>query len=138
MPTETLHSREVADAAGVNVETLRYYERRGILRAPRRNRAGYRQYAPEAVGVVRFIKRAQGLGFALDEIEELLALRRPRRGRCAEVGRAASSKIAEIDRKLAALTAMRAALVDLAAACTRDEAQLACRLIDELDDGVRA
>jgi MerR family mercuric resistance operon transcriptional regulator len=134
MSTETLRSRQVADAAGVNIETLRYYERRGILRPPRRNRAGYRQYDQEAVDVVRFIKRAQSLGFTLEEVEELLALRRPRAGRCATVQKAAIAKIDQIDIKLRALNSMRTALAELVAACTDDAATLACPLLEALTD----
>jgi Hg(II)-responsive transcriptional regulator len=132
MSTTGLRIRQVADAAGVHVETLRYYERRGILQAPQRTRAGYRQYAPETVELVRFVKRAQGLGFTLDEIEELLALRRPRPGRCSSVQRAASAKIEDIDGKLRGLLAMRAALEQLTAACARNADQLDCPLIEAL------
>lgn len=134
MSIRTYRSQQVADAAGVNVETLRYYERRGILRPPRRNRAGYRQYGQETVDIVRFIKRAQGLGFTLEEVDELLALRRPRAGRCVTVRTAATSKIEQIDAKLRALTAMREALTQLAAACTDDEAALACPLLEALGE----
>jgi len=66
---------EVAARAGVNVQTLRYYERRGLLKPPARRPSGYREYSPDAVRVVRFIKRAQQLGFTLDETGELLRLR---------------------------------------------------------------
>jgi Hg(II)-responsive transcriptional regulator len=132
MTSAVLHTRQVADAAGVNVETLRYYERRGLLRAPRRGRGGYREYTPDAIEIVRFVKRAQGLGFTLEEIQELLALRRPRAGRCATVHRAANAKIDEIDAKLRALTAMRAALEQLARACSDNAEQLHCPLIEML------
>lgn len=138
MSTQTYRSQQVADAAGVNVETLRYYERRGILRPPRRDRSGYRQYGQDAVDVVRFIKRAQGLGFTLEEVEELLALRRPRAGRCAAVHKAATTKIEQIDAKLRTLNAMRAALVQLTAACTDDAAVLACPLLEALDQEPRS
>src|SRR5256884_4225392 len=67
---------QVADAADVNIQTIRYYERRGLFPTPRRTPAGYRQYADEAVARLRFIKHAQELGFSLQEIQELLALRR--------------------------------------------------------------
>ena len=71
---------DVASKAGVNIETLRYYERRGILRSPKRSSAGYREYPTDTVRLIRFIKRAQELGFTLDEIEDLVALRQtPRR-----------------------------------------------------------
>ncbi len=91
---------EVAAQAGVNVQTLRYYERRGLLEEPERRPSGYRTYAPEAVHLVRFIKKAQGLGFTLREVQELLRLResRPRNG--AQVRRLAETKIQDIDMKI--------------------------------------
>src|SRR5438552_4846854 len=64
---------QVADAADVNIQTIRYYERRGLFPTPRRTPAGYRQYADEAVARLRFIKHAQELGFSLQEVQELLA-----------------------------------------------------------------
>ena len=67
---------EAAEQAGVNVQTLRYYERRGLLPKPPRQTSGYREFPDDAVRVVRFIKRAQELGFSLNEVEELLRLRR--------------------------------------------------------------
>src|SRR5688572_606082 len=75
---------EVAQHAGVNVQTLRYYERRGLLPSPTRRPSGYREYAPETVALVRFIKRAQHLGFTLQDVGELLELREnPSRNRVA-------------------------------------------------------
>ena len=68
-----------AEQAGVNVQTLRYYERRGLLPRPPRRTSGYREFPDEAVRVVRFVKRAQDLGFTLDEVEELLHLRNDKR-----------------------------------------------------------
>src|SRR4051812_45698890 len=91
---------EAAEQAGVNVQTLRYYERRGLLpRAPRRV-SGYREYAPEAVRIVRFIKRAQELGFSLDEVEELLRLRRSSRRDRTRIRKVAEQRIEQIDRKI--------------------------------------
>ncbi len=132
MSSAPLHSGDVAAAAGVNVETLRYYERRGLLRAPRRGRSGYREFAPEAIEIVRFVKRAQSLGFTLDEIQELLALRRPRAGQCGVVHAAAVAKLAEIETKLRALDAMRGAIEKLVAACRADTEPLRCPLIEML------
>ena len=71
----TLTIGQVAAAAGVNIQTIRYYERRGLLATPRRTASGYRQYTGDAVNRIRFIKHAQELGFSLKEIQELLALR---------------------------------------------------------------
>jgi Hg(II)-responsive transcriptional regulator len=128
---------EVAAAAGVHVETLRYYERRGLLAEPKRTRAGYREYPGEAVARLRFIKRAQELGFTLAEIEELLALREARAGSCAEVRAAAGAKIEGIDRKLRALAAMRAALGELVETCDREGSARRCPLLESLDDADR-
>jgi MerR family transcriptional regulator, mercuric resistance operon regulatory protein len=69
-----MRTGEVALQAQVNAQTLRYYERRGLLPEPQRTRSGYRAYTPDAVRVVRFVKRAQQLGFTLDDIEDLLHL----------------------------------------------------------------
>ena len=121
-----------AEQAGVNVQTLRYYERRGLLpRAPRR-RSGYREFPDEAVRVVRFVKRAQDLGFSLDEIEGLLRLRSDRRRDRTRVRAIAEQRIDQIDRKLAELQAMKQALSHLVHCC-RDGTTLACPIIEALE-----
>src|SRR5436305_7887145 len=94
---------ETAREAGVNTQTLRYYERRGLLPKPARRGSGYRDYSGEAVRLVRFIKRAQELGFSLDEVEELVGLRGVRRGERHRVRAIAERKIDDIDRKIAQL-----------------------------------
>jgi DNA-binding transcriptional MerR regulator len=104
-----LRTGEVAARAGVNVQTLRYYERRGLLRKPARSTGGHRLYPPDSVELIGVIKAAQRLGFTLDEVADLLAAgRRPHpstglRARAVE-------KIAEIDARITDLTVMRAAL----------------------------
>lgn len=128
---------EVAARAGVNVQTLRFYERRGLLKPPARRPSGYREYSPEAVRVVRFIKRAQELGFTLAEIEELLRLRADRRASCPEVRAAGSAKIADIDQKIRGLRAMRRALQVLVDSCRRDGSTRECPILEALDDGPR-
>jgi MerR family mercuric resistance operon transcriptional regulator len=111
-----LRSGEVAAAAGVNTETLRYYERRGLLAAPERTLGGHRLYPPEAVTLLRIIKAAQRLGFTLDEVADLLDTRaRGHGGRHGTGLRAeAAAKLAEVERKIAGLRAvadtLRAAL----------------------------
>ena len=134
MADGTLTSGQVAKAAGVNVETLRFYERRGILAEPRRRRSGYREYPPETVQIVRFIKRAQGLGFTLDEIQELLALRGDDRRTCGEVRAAATAKIDEIDHKMRRLGAMKRALAVLVDSCIDDASTRECPILEALDD----
>ena len=104
-----LRTGELAERAGVNVQTLRYYERRGLLAAPARRPSGQREYSEDAVGLLRTIKAAQRLGFTLAEIEELLDLSEHRRG-TGELHRRAQAKVAEIDARIEQLTRMRRAL----------------------------
>jgi Hg(II)-responsive transcriptional regulator len=122
---------EAAAAARVNVQTLRYYERRGLLDEPTRQASGYRAYTDETVRVVRFIKRAQELGFTLTDIEALLRLT-VQHARCEEVQSVARAKLTALDEKIALLTAMRAALVDLLAQCRRRKRTVSCPLLDAL------
>ena len=107
----TLTIGEVAAKAGVNVQTLRYYERRGLLKEPYRHPSGHRQYPSDAVDFIRSIKQAQLLGFTLDEIEGLVALveRRPAKGATA-LATSAGEKISEVDAKIEALRTMRRGL----------------------------
>ena len=132
---ETLRIGQLAAGAGVNVETLRFYERRGLLESPRRRPAsGYREYPEEAVGVVRFIKRTQELGFTLREIQELLGLRENRGASCAEVRSAAAGKLEDIERKLKSLRAMRRALAMLVESCSSEGSPRHCPILEALDD----
>ncbi|MEV0180031.1 MerR family transcriptional regulator [Streptomyces sp. NPDC050625] len=110
--SEGLRSGQVAEAAGVNVQTLRYYERRGLLAEPLRSPGGHRLYGDDAVTALRVIKAAQRLGFTLDEVAELLETGRHRHGRpVAGLQERARAKLAEVDAKIADLTTIRAALV---------------------------
>jgi Cu(I)-responsive transcriptional regulator len=127
---------ETAREAGVNTQTLRYYERRGLLPRPPRRGAGYRDYPADAVRIVRFIKNAQALGFSLDEIEELVRLRGVRRGERQKVRAIAERKIADIDRKIAQLQSMRDALDQLAASC-RHGGAAECPIIEALTEVAR-
>ncbi len=124
---------KAAEQAGVNVQTLRYYERRGLLPRPPRRSSGYREFPEDSVRIVRFIKRAQELGFSLDEVEELLRLRRqPARNR-ARIRAVAEGKIAQIQQKIAELRRMEQALRSLVHAC-HEGATLECPIIEALDD----
>ncbi len=117
MTTQTLRSGQVAEAAGVNPQTLRYYERRGLLPEPERSNGGHRMYPPHAVTVLRVIKAAQRLGFTLGEIAELLEAGTHGHGRGdAGLQRRARRKIAEIDAKIADLNVIRTSLTDAVAA----------------------
>jgi MerR family mercuric resistance operon transcriptional regulator len=123
----------VAKQANVHVETLRYYERRGLVARPLRSVANYRLYPAETVRRVRFIKHAQALGFSLKEIRELLALRAAPRARCADVRSRAEAKIAAIETKIRALHAMRKALAKLVLECVGHGPITDCPILETLD-----
>ena len=128
----TLRIGELARRAGVKIDTIRFYERQGILPEPPRRESGYREYPPETVGVIRFIKRAQELGFTLREAAELLELREVPRATCGDVLNRALTKIAQIDEKIRDLQAMRAALSQLMAACSGRGSVACCPIIESL------
>src|SRR5262245_1350268 len=123
---------QTAREAGVNVQTLRYYERRGLLPKAARRGSGYREYTADAVRLVRFIKRAQELGFSLDEVEALVRLRGVRRGERQRVRAIAERKIADIERKIAQLQSMRSALQHLVHSCQGGGAA-ECPIIEALN-----
>lgn len=108
---------QLAARAGVGVETVRFYERRGLLAAPPRRPSGYRMYGDEVVRRLRFIRRAQELGFSLAEIEELLALRGDSPDACQAARERAAAKLADLDERMADLERMREALAALAHSC---------------------
>ncbi|MGH7765391.1 MAG: MerR family transcriptional regulator [Candidatus Dormibacteraceae bacterium] len=127
-----MRTGQVAKKAGVNIQTLRYYERRGLLAPPERLVSGYRLYAPETVDSVRFIKRAQELGFALSEIETLLELSTGGPDDCDRAHTLALAKISELDRKIASLRAMRDSIQRLAATCQLPREERDCPLVRAL------
>lgn len=126
---------QVAKAADVNIETLRYYEREGLLPEPPRTAAGYRQYTTDAVRRVRFMKRAQALGFTLAEISRLLELRAEGGTACEEVVVDATGAIGRIDDKIAELQRMRAALGTLVDACHERRRLAGCPILEALEEG---
>ena len=128
----TLTSGQLAHAAGVGVETLRYYERRSLLPEPPRNRAGYRQYPPSAVTRVAFIRRAQELGFTLREINELLDLRLDSVTTCSEVEARVAEKVGQIETKMDDLGEIRDALERLAERCRTSPPTSHCPFLEEL------
>ena len=125
---------EVARCAGVGVETVRYYERRGLLKEPARNEAGYRQYTEDAVSRVRFIRRARELGFTLKEIAELLALRHDPSASKADIKQRAEAKIIVIKAKIRDLQRTKAVLVKLAAACSGYGPLDNCPILEALEE----
>ena len=122
-----------ATRAGVKPETLRYYERRGLLGAARRP-SGFREYDSEALRRVRFIKRAQDLGFTLEEIRDLLGLWAESSKSCNAVQRRASATLTRIEAKIADLRRMSGALSKYVDACRNRSALERCPLLDELGE----
>lgn len=121
---------KLADAAGVNIETIRYYQRRGLLDEPPKPLGGHRRYAPEQAKRVRFIKRAQALGFTLDEVGALLTL--DVACACGETRALAVRKLGLIEQKMADLAAMRQALGGLVQQCDAGDGGASCPIIDVL------
>lgn len=129
---KTLTIGRAAKAADVNVETLRYYERRGLLPEPPRTESGYRLYDTESVTRLRFIKEAQSLGFTLEEIQELLVLRVDSENSCADVRARAEQKVTDIEDKIRSLQQMRNALQKLVAACASGGPTGECPFLESL------
>ena len=120
--------------AGVNIQTLRYYERRGLLPKTSRLASGYREYDPATVALVRFIRNAQELGFTLNEIGELIALRDDRSRSNEDVRELATRKIEEMDRRIRQLTQMKTELAELVERCGSTPCRDDCVIIDAFDD----
>ena len=125
---------QVASAADVNVQTIRYYERRGLVPTPRRTAAGYRQYTDDAVARLRFIKHAQELGFSLQEIQELLGLRVRHGDACDTVERKTRKKIEVVQQRIRHLQRMKRTLERLAAACEVRRPTADCPILEVLED----
>ena len=124
---------QLAEQASVNVETVRYYERRGLLPVPARTGSGYRQYESDSVRRIAFIKRAQNLGFSLKEISGLLDLRPRSAAACEEVEMRAHDKIDLIDHKIKELKRIKSALQRLAASCATRAPTGDCPILDALE-----
>ena len=125
----------VAAEAGVNVETIRFYERKGLIVQPRKPAfGGYRSYPEQTVFRLKFIRAAQRIGFSLNEIMELLSLRADPVSQCRDVQDRARVKLAEVDRKMVQLESIRNALRTLIAACPGDAALRECSIIQALDE----
>jgi len=124
---------QVARQAGVGVETIRFYEREGIIDEPPRRDSGYRQYSQDVVKRILFIKRAKELGFSLKETQELLTLRVDPESTCADVKRQTDAKIVDVERKIEDLLRMKQALVKVAGLCSGNGPLSACPILDALD-----
>lgn len=117
----------LARAAGVHLETVRYYQRRGLLAEPKRPPAGIRRYGEEAVARLRFIKRAQDVGFTLDEVAELLRLERG----CRNAHELATAKLAAVERRIADLSRVGKTLRELIRRCEAGKSR-GCPIIEAL------
>jgi Hg(II)-responsive transcriptional regulator len=124
----------LAAQAGVNVQTLRYYERRGLLEAPHRTLSGFREYADETVRRVRFVRRAQGIGFTLEEIRGLLNLWPDSSQSCRAVEKRARATLERIDGRIEDLQRMRKALSRYVSACRDRSALRQCPLLAGLGE----
>ncbi|HVA67093.1 MAG TPA: MerR family transcriptional regulator [Elusimicrobiota bacterium] len=124
----------VARCSGANIQTVRYYERRGLLSPAGRTESGYRLYGPEAARIIRFIRNAQELGFALREIAELLRLRVDRKGQCAKIRKQASAKLETVREKIASLRGMEKALGRLIRTCSAQGTTESCPILNSLEE----
>ncbi len=130
---ENLSIGAFARAAGVNVETIRFYQRRGLLVEPNKPYGGIRRYGEADVARVRFVKSAQRLGFSLDDVAGLLKLADGTH--CGEARELGEKKLAEVRAKLAELVRMETALSELVKRCGAARGRVDCPLIDALHDG---
>jgi Hg(II)-responsive transcriptional regulator len=127
-----VRTSELAAQANVNPQTLRYYERLGLLPAPERTPGGYRSYPPDAVRLVRFVKRAQELGFTLSDVAELLHLADGGPESCTAARALSEDKITDLNRRIADLVAMRDALDQLIVTCDKPREQRDCPILSEI------
>ncbi len=125
----------VAKRARVHIETLRYYERQGLLASPARSTSNYRLYAEDTVRRVRFIKAAQELGFSLKEILDLLSLRAEPNTSCEDIRERAEAKIKNLEEKIRSLRAMKQALTKLVTECSGSSPITECPILESFDSG---
>ena len=133
---ELLTIGRLAEQAGVNLETVRYYERCGLLLKPPRSRSGYRLFSSDAARRLRFIRRAQELGFSLTEIRDLLSLRISPNAKTSDMRRRAETKIADIDTKIKALDSIKKTLRKLTTSCSGCGPISKCPILESLDNEV--
>lgn len=123
---------KLAKEAGVNTDTVRYYERRNLVPEPNRTPSGYRIYLPETITRIKFIKQAQALGFTLNEIDELLKLR-AKEDNAEEVKAQAQQKVVDIQDKIQMLEQMQNTLIELIEQCEKREPSAACPILKAIE-----
>ncbi len=124
---------QVAKRSGVGLETVRFYERKGLVEEPPRTVSGYRQYPEDVVSRIRFIRRAKELGFKLSEISELLSLRVDPDTTCADVRKQTELKLADVKEKIRALERIKTALKRLAVSCVGTGPTSECPILEAMD-----
>lgn len=124
---------EVASRADVNKETVRYYEKRGLIPEPDRRRSGYRIFTRRHIDQIKFIKRAQELGFTLSEIKELLELRMDENTTCSEIKSEAEEKYRDVVEKIEDLQRIKETLVDLIDSCSGEGPKGECPILEALE-----
>ena len=123
----------VAKSSGINLQTVRYYERQGLIVPDRRSEAGYRLFSSDAVRRIRFIKRAQEVGFSLIEIKELLSLRVDAQATPADIRKGAMAKIADVEQRIRHLQAMHETLLRIMEDCSGCGSLKDCPILESLD-----
>lgn len=124
---------KVARGAALAIDTVRYYEREGLIEKPARTASGYRHYRPDVIARLRFIRQAKELGFTLTEIRELLALKVAPGKSCADVKSRAEAKIADVEQRIAQLARMKRALAKLVTACSGRGPTSECAILDAME-----
>ena len=132
---DSLSIGQVAEAAGVGVETVRFYQREGLVEEPSREGTRRRRYSQDTVSRIRFIRGAQNVGFSLKEIEELMALRIAPGTSKGEIKARAQEKVDEIEEKMRDLQRMRDTLLKLIGSCEGSGSLDDCPILDAFDDG---
>jgi len=130
MNSQTIHTKQVIEQTQVNRETLRFYERQGLIAKPRRSFSGYRMYPPDAIPKILFIKRAKQVGFSLKEIKRLLGLKVGPSTTCDSMKDIADQKIAEIQKRIHSLQEMKRSLESFRRACAKRKENEQCNFIN--------
>ena len=131
---ETMTIGQVAKATGLKIQTLRFYEDKGLIEEPPRRSSGYREYSISALARLNFIKRAKELGFSLKEIREILLLRVDPEATCSDVKARAEAKIAEVEEKIRSLKRIRNALAKISSSCRGKGPTSECPIMEALGE----
>lgn len=137
MTAHVFRTSELADKAGVNKETIRFYEKKGLLADPIRTDGGYRQYSQKDLERLVFIKNAKELGFSLSEIKELLAIADGDIYKCSDVRRIAESKLDHIKKQMKHFAKLKITLTSLVTECQRARTINHCPIIESLSKGIK-